>query len=372
MSCNSREVRPNNREDRDMQIAKQLLYSQFPTKFVWKKKQRQWTLRKKGFKIGRLLHVPPSCGELYFMRIMLNHIKGPKSFEHIRTVNHYIVCPTYREACYALGLIGDDEEYIDVIEEVSDWGSGSYLRHLFSTLLLSGTFSMPSRVWDKTWCLLSDDILHRQHRILNNQDAVLKNKGGVFFVYGYGGTGKTFIWRTLCAAFRCKGDIVLPVASSGIAATLFPGGRTADSRFGIPLSVTENSTCPRIKPGNDRNADATFGGKVVVFGGNFRQILPVVPKGNRADIVHASLCSSYLWSSCKVLKLTKNMRLQVGSSSNNDDDIKKFSEWILEIGDGLAGGDNTGEVELQFPLELLIEDVSDPIASLVNVTYPSL
>ncbi|KAH9620971.1 hypothetical protein KSS87_023892 [Heliosperma pusillum] len=480
MSCNSREVRPNNPEDRDMQIAKQLLYSQFPTKFVWQKKQRQWTLRKKGFKIGRLLHVPPSCGELYFMRIMLNHIKGPKSFEHIRTVNHDNVCPTYRDACYALGLIGDDKEYIDAIEEASDWGSGSYLRHLFSTLLLSGTLSMPSRVWDKTWRLLSDDILHRQRRILNNQglqltdeelqnytlldienflqingsslnrfegmplpdisatshhrnnlvmdelsydrqslreehdnnlaimtdeqrmvyneivDAVLKNKGGVFFVYGYGGTGKTFIWRTLCAAFRCKGDIVLPVASSGIAATLIPGGRTAHSRFGIPLSVTENSTCPRIKPGSDltellrmakliiwdeapmthkhsfealdrslkdvmrvvdeRNADEPFGGKVVVFGGDFRQILPVVPKGSRADIVHASLCSSYLWSSCKVLKLTKNMRLQVGSSSNNGDDIKKFSEWILEIGDGLAGGDNTGEVELQFPLDLLIED----------------
>ncbi|KAH9605454.1 hypothetical protein KSS87_001661 [Heliosperma pusillum] len=480
MSCNSREVRPNNREDRDMQIAKQLLYSQFPTKFVWKKKQRQWPLRKKGFKIGRLLHVPPSCGELYFMRIMLNHIKGLKSFEHIRTVNHDIVRPTYRDACYALGLIGDDKEYIDVIEEASDWGSGSYLRHLFSTLLLSCTLSMPSRVWDKTWRLLSYNILHRQRRILNNQglqltdeelqnytlldienflqingsslhrfegmplpdisatshhrnnlvmdelsydrqslreehdnnlaimtdeqrlvyneivDAVLKNKGGVFFVYGYGGTGKTFIWRTLCAAFRCKGGIVLPVASSGIAATLIPGDRTAHSRFGIPLSVTENSTCPRIKPGSDltelmrmtkliiwdeapmthkhsfealdrslkdvmrvvdeRNADEPFGGKVVVFGGDFRQILPVVPKGIRADIVHASLCSSYLWSSCKVLKLTKNMRLQVGSSSNNGDDIKKFSEWILEIGDGLAGGDNTGEVELQFPLDLLIED----------------
>ncbi|KAH9618362.1 hypothetical protein KSS87_012461 [Heliosperma pusillum] len=165
------------------------------------------------------------------------------------------------------------------------------------------------RVWDKTWRLLSDDILHRQRRILNNQDAVLKNKGGVFFVYGYGGTGKTFIWRTVCAAFRCKGDIVLLVASSGIAATLIPGGKTAHSRFGIPLSVTENSTCPRIKPGSDltellrmakliiwdeapmthkhsfkaldrslkdvmrvvdeRNVDEPFGGKVVVFGGIF-------------------------------------------------------------------------------------------------------
>jgi hypothetical protein len=27
-----------------------------------------------------------------------------------------------------------------------------------------------------------------------------------------------------------------------------------------------------------RNADLLFGGKIVVFGGDFRQILPVVPK----------------------------------------------------------------------------------------------
>ncbi|KAK9705842.1 hypothetical protein RND81_07G086300 [Saponaria officinalis] len=488
MSC-------NNSEDDDMQIAKQLLYCQFPTKFAWKKEKRQWSRREYGFTIGRLRHVPPTCGELYFMRIMLNHIKGPKCFEDIRTVNG-VVYPTYREACYAIGIISDDKEYIDAIVEASFWGSGCYLRNLFSTLLLSGTLSMPSIVWDKTWHLLSDDILHKQRYILQNQDlqltneelknyalmdiekslqikgsslnryegmplpdtsatlhhlntlvmdelaydrhslheehgnllssmtdeqrsvyneimeSVLNNRGGVFFVYGYGGTGKTFIWRSLCAALRSKGEIVLPVASSGIAATLIPGGRTAHSRFGIPINVSENSTCPRIKPGSDltelllrakliiwdeapmthkysfealdrslkdvmrvvdeRNATEPFGGKVVVFGGDFRQTLPVVPKGSRADIVHASLCSSYLWSSCKVLTLTRNMRLEVGSSSNNVDDIKKFSEWILEIGDGLAGGPNDGEVDIEFPNDVLIQHVTDPIASLVDVTYPRL
>ena len=41
--------------------------------------------------------------------------------------------------------------------------------------------------------------------------------------------------------------------------------------------------------------DGPFGGKVVVFGGDFRQILPVVPKGNRGDIVDACIGSSYLW-----------------------------------------------------------------------------
>ncbi|XP_074297028.1 uncharacterized protein LOC141627701 [Silene latifolia] len=324
----------NNSEQRDMQIAKELLYSQFPTKFVWKKKERHWSLRKKGFTIGRLVHVPPNCGELYFMRIMLNHVKGPKCFEDIGTVDEY-VCATFREACYKLGLIGDDREYIDAIKQAADWGSGFYLRNLFSNLLQSGKLSMPTTVWEETWQLLSDDILYRQRKLLKNpalqltdeelknyalmdienslqlngssltrfqgmplpdssttahhrntlvmdalsydkkslreenerqlssmtdeqrsvyneiMDAVLKNRGGVFFVYGYGGTGKTFIWRSLCSRIRSKGEIFVAVASSGIAATLIPGGVTAHSRLSIPLNVNEDSTCSQIKPGSD-------------------------------------------------------------------------------------------------------------------------
>ncbi|XP_074321404.1 receptor-like protein EIX1 [Silene latifolia] len=120
------------------------------------------------------------------------------------------------------------------------------------------------------------------------------------------------------------------------------------------------------------NAEVPFGGKVVVFGGDFRQTLPVVSKGSRADVVAVSLCSSYLWSFCKVLRLTKNMRLQVGSSTDNVEELRKFSEWLLEIGDGIAGGENDGEVDLELPADLLIQDVTNPIKTLVDVTYPDL
>ena len=82
-------------------------------------------------------------------------------------------------------------------------------------------------------------------------DAVDSGSGGVFFVYGYGGTGKTFLWNTLCSALRDRRDIVLPVASSGIASLLLPGGCTAHSRFSISLNVDETTTCSRITPGSD-------------------------------------------------------------------------------------------------------------------------
>jgi len=71
----------------------------------------------------------------------------------------------------------------------------------------------------------------------------------------------------------------------------------------------------------DKKYETIFGGKVVVFGGDFRQILPVIPRGNRSDIIHASINSSYIWDHCQVLTLTKNMRLKHGSNSAENQEI---------------------------------------------------
>jgi len=73
--------------------------------------------------------------------------------------------------------------------------------------------------------------------------SVVSDSGGFFFLYGYGGTGKTFLWKTLSAAIRAQGLIVLNVASSGIASLLLPRGRTTHSTFAIALLIKEDSTC---------------------------------------------------------------------------------------------------------------------------------
>lgn len=78
-----------------------------------------------------------------------------------------------------------------------------------------------------------------------------------------------------------------------------------------------------------------FGAKVVVLGGDARQILPVIEGGTRSQIIDAAITSSPLWNSITILYLTENMRLKsphLDSASKNE--IASFSKWLLDIGDG--------------------------------------
>ena len=54
--------------------------------------------------------------------------------------------------------------------------------------------------------------------------------------------------------------------------------------------------------------ELSFRGKTMVFGEDFRQVLPVVQRGSRAQVVGASLRMSYLWDSMRLIKLVRNMR----------------------------------------------------------------
>ena len=65
----------------------------------------------------------------------------------------------------------------------------------------------------------------------------------LFFIDGPGGTGKTFLYELLLAQVRSQGEVALAVASSGLAALLLPGGRTAHSRFRIPIPIEGATHC---------------------------------------------------------------------------------------------------------------------------------
>ena len=181
-----------------------------------------------------------------------------------------------------------------------------------------------------------------------------------FYLQGPGGTGKTFLYTTLCYYFRGRGKTVLCVASTGIAALLLPNGRTSHSQFKIPLDLNESSVSSITKQsalgqllrdvdliiwdevpmqhkycfevvhrllGDLRSVtdDILFGGVPVILGGDFAQILPVVPHGSRADIVGACLQTSFIWPRLTQLRLRINMRVREGENGQD------FVRWIGEL-----------------------------------------
>ncbi|XP_031108530.1 uncharacterized protein LOC116013005 [Ipomoea triloba] len=152
--------------------ARQLTYAEMPRKFVWKKDKREWQPRQRNFAIGRIFYVPPKCGELFYLRCLLNLVRGPTSFEEIKCVDgkQYM---SFRDACYARGLIEDDKEYVDAILEASLWATAYSLRKLFVTLLTSSSTSKPEIVWEAVWIHLAEDAEYQARRTLGVPNVVL-------------------------------------------------------------------------------------------------------------------------------------------------------------------------------------------------------
>ncbi|XP_074567143.1 uncharacterized protein LOC141823815 [Curcuma longa] len=195
-------------------------------------------------------------------------------------------------------------------------------------------------------------------------NAVDSNKGGVFFVYGYGGIGKTFVWKTLSAFLRSKGEIVLNVASSGIASLLLPGGRIAHSRFAIPFNPNEESTC-NIKQGSPL-AELIVKAKLIIW--------------DEAPMTH-KFCFEALDKSMKdIMRFVNPLSLHLpfggktvvfGGSDEECAKMKQFSDWIANLGDGKIGEPNDGYATIDIPDELLLKDCNDPIAAIVDSMYSS-
>jgi energy-coupling factor transporter ATP-binding protein EcfA2 len=222
-------------------------------------------------------------------------------------------------------------------------------------------------------------------------------RGGLFFVDGPGGTGKTFLYRALLGIVRNQNKLAIATATSNVAA-IMPGGRTAHSRFKIPLTLDDKQGCGFTKqcgtakllqqasliiwdeaPMTKRQAvealdysmrdimgqkDLPFGGKTDVFGGDFRQVLPVVRKGSRAQIVDASLRKSYLWEFMRHLKLVRNMRAETDPW---------FADYMLRIGNGTEEVNEDGDVRL--PDEICVSytgDFEKDLDTLIESIFPNL
>ncbi|GJZ02050.1 ATP-dependent DNA helicase PIF1-like protein [Tanacetum coccineum] len=105
-----------------------------------------------------------------------------------------------------------------------------------------------------------------------------------------------------------------------------------------------------------------FGGKIMVLGGDFRQVLPVVRHGTRAQIIDLSLRMSPLWSIIKRMRLTINMRERTDPW---------FSSFLLRVGDGVE--EVIDEYYVRIPDDMTISYTNDAALknALINEIFPS-
>ena len=457
-------------------MARALLYHEFPQKFVWAKSTREWKPRQRGFAIGRMYYVQPTAGEKFYLRLLLTAVRGPLSFADLRTYRHVTV-DSFEDACRARGLLHDDREWHICLEDASAMQTGSQLRRLFVTILLDCAPVNPLQLWLDFQDSICDDLRHAlQHRLhpipdpsdeqvhdygLFLIDSIMQQKGKsladihsmptshmqwedehdnpliaeqlnydhglelqsathlrgqfnleqeaafseivlavrectgqCFFLQGAGGCGKTFVYSAVSHHIRAEGKIVLCVASSGIASLLLPGGTTGHYRFKIPLTLHERSSCSIMRNTHlaellratsliiwdealmlNRHAfeavdrclrdirgdDRLFGGVSVVFGGDYQQILPVIPRATQPDIVSASLFCSPIWRHLRLLKLVRNMRVQ------DDPEERDFAQWLVDVGHGrLTDAENNVDIPPEFCCP------ENTVESLIDQIYPNI
>ncbi|XP_057747260.1 uncharacterized protein LOC130966465 [Arachis stenosperma] len=335
---------------------------------------------------------------------------------------------TYRDVCFVLGLLQDDREFMDAIKEASSRASGLFARRLFVILLTSNNISRPEHVWDRCWHELPDDILYRQRTVMNIReltmsddkikqlclmdiDKILHSSGKILKDYppiplttevdsslliervirkelnfnrddlkkntldmlAIATPEKKYAFDKIVTVIRSRGDIVLNVASSGIASLLLHNGRMAHSRFKIPLNITEDFVC-NIKPGFPQamlllKVKLTIWDKASMVS---RYCYEALDKC-LGDIMrfYPTYNKDLPFGGKVVLKQTKNMRLSVEMTASDQDEIEQFGEWLLKVGVGLIGDNMDGEYEICLLGDIVIPS-SDQAFDELNYTGSTL
>jgi hypothetical protein len=144
--------------------ARGVLYPNFPEKFVWnpQKTPRQWTVRERRFgaTIGRIYNISPRQVEKFYLRMLLYHIPGAKSFADMRTVGG-VVYDTYKATAQALGLLESDDQWNVCLQEAATLRSAFSLRALFCIIIAFCEPASPYELWLKNWENISEDYIYR-------------------------------------------------------------------------------------------------------------------------------------------------------------------------------------------------------------------
>lgn len=126
--------------------ARNTTYQDAPKNWVLDKKKMLWKPQQRGYAIGRMSFASPSSGECFYLQLLLTVVPGPMSFHHIHTVNN-IEYNTFKEACIALGILEDDQEWTQCLQEAGEMQTGYNLHYLFATILFHCNPTTPGTLW---------------------------------------------------------------------------------------------------------------------------------------------------------------------------------------------------------------------------------
>ncbi|XP_029148314.1 uncharacterized protein [Arachis hypogaea] len=183
-----------------------------------------------------------------------------------------VVYSTFKEACYALGVLQDDKEFVDSILEADLQLSEDQIMNLTLPKIekkLQANNRSPRELDGMPFPSLNDrlfmDELNFDVDVLRNQlDTNLTNMNvdqmKAFDVIINAVNGNQGGFFSSMATIRSKADIVLNVASRDIASLLLPNGHTAHSRFKIPLDLNEDLL---LDIGDGIAGDSTDGESIV-------------------------------------------------------------------------------------------------------------
>ena len=434
-------------------VHRNLRYIDVVNHFVWKR--GTWVPRQREPRkcLARMYAVSPMEGERFYLRMLLNVVRGPRGFEDIKTYQGHIYS-TFKAAAVARGLLSNDEQYNTMMREAASHEMPEALRHTFAAMLLFSEISDPVALWSRflvdmsydirqqfptaAWNDIAGMVAYKINEVLElsgssiqkfipdvdlvedlreeNEEDVEQNLVNVasftqeqlriyeevmeaiegqngrnlIFVQAPGGCGKTYFYNGIAAQLITNGRNVYSVAASAIASSLLIRGNTAHAFFKIPLNASDSSTCniafnTRLAqtireadcfiwdeaPMSDKytieavdktlrdllQIDAPFGGKTFLFGGDFRQTLPVIPGGSRAEIVDACLKRSYLWRHIHVMHLRRNLRAS----------DEQWCETLLEIGEGTYPANELNEIEVPPQCQQVTS-----VDELIEKVYPNL
>ncbi|XP_024882171.1 uncharacterized protein LOC112461236, partial [Temnothorax curvispinosus] len=314
--------------NQDDERARDLLYTEISSQYVYEKKETKWKLRQKGTEkiISRLYIVSIKDNERYYLRMLLLHVAGAKCYEDLRTVNG-VLYEMFKDAAKTRNLIESDDQWDKTLEEAKESQMPAQIRELFAYICIYGTPIDVPTLWNKYKDAMIEDYVHKnmnnpENIAMNYIEEIMRNNGTscinfklpkpkslkitkieynsdeersrgedllltlnaeqkhvyelvmraienenevkrLFFIDGFAGSGKTYLFNTLLSVIRGRNEVVLPCASTGIAATLLKGGRTYHSLFKLTIPIDER-TKSNIR-GKTQEARQLISAKLIIW-----------------------------------------------------------------------------------------------------------